>query len=107
MFQSLEVNKRMDEVRQAGESGLFRYIRGRYERRMLSDAAEFGRVLDDLRHRCAEINVGRVGRGPYLHVDGALPTDLSDGWVVVSFLNVRKAQARITLSLVRGEVGEE
>ena len=104
MFQTLELNKKMDQVRQRGENKLFQYIRGRYERQWLAQPDAFDDILADLKTRCNAINAQRMGTGPYLHVDGALPTDHSDGWVTVSYLDVRRAQARITITAVRGQV---
>ncbi len=104
VLHSLELNQRMQHFMDEEEIILFRHIRCQYQNRTLPSMDAWHHVLDDLHRRIDAINQDRKGRGPYLHLDAALPTDLSDGWIKLSYLNIRKAQARLTITELRGEI---
>ncbi len=105
MFRELELNKKMQEatVNRDEEKSLFRHIRRELVNHTVNGASKFRAIVRDLESRCYAINAQRIGRGPYLHVDGAMPTDHTEGWVVISYLDIRKAQARLTLVHNQGE----
>ena len=104
VLHGLELNKRMQLFMDEEEVILFRHIRCQYQNRTLPSMEAWHNVLNDLRQRIDAINESRRGKGPYLHIDAALPTDLSDGWIKLTYLNVRKAQARLTITEIRGEI---
>ena len=105
MFRELELNKKMQDatINRTEEKNLFRHIRREYQNHTVSGAPKFRAILRDLENRCNAINAQRIGRGPYLHVDGAMPTDHTNGWIVVSYLDIRKAQANLLLVHNKGE----
>ena len=105
MFRELELNKRMENtaINRSEEKNLFRHIRREYQNHTVSGAPKFRAILRDLENRCNAINAQRIGRGPYLHIDGAMPTDHTDGWIIIKYLDVPRAQARILLVHNKGE----
>ena len=109
MFRELELNQRMENevINRSEEKSLFRHIRRELAYHTVSGAPKFNAIVRDLVNRCNAINAQRIGRGPYLHVDGAMPTDHTTGWVKITYLDVRKAQACILLAYNKGEAMEE
>ena len=109
MFQELELNKKMKEtvINRTEEKNLFRFIRRELSNHTLSGAPKFKAILRELESRCNEINSQRIGRGPYLHVDGAMPTDHTIGWIKITYLDVRHAQADLRLAFNHGEIDLE
>lgn len=104
MFQQLELNQRMMQAQQEPEKKLFRYIRQNYAMHILSNPDNFPQVVRDISSRIDRINASRIGRGGYLHLDAAMPTDCSVGWLKITYLTVPRAQARITITNVAGEI---
>ena len=106
MFRELELNKKMEEavINRSEEKSLFRHIRRELANHTVSGAPKFRYILRDIENRCNAINAQRIGRGPYLHVDGAMPTDHTTGWIKISYLDIRKAQADLQLVYNQGEV---
>lgn len=107
MFRDLELNKKMQEtvVNRSEEKNLFRFIRRELVNHTLSGAPKFKAILRELENRCNAINSQRIGRGPYLHVDGAMPTDHTIGWIKITYLDVCRAQADLRLAYNYGEIG--
>lgn len=106
MFLDLELNKKMQEavVNRSEEKTLFRFIRRELVNHTLSGAPKFKAILRELESRCNAINAQRIGRGPYLHVDGAMPTDHTIGWVKITYLDIRHALADLRLAYNHGEI---
>lgn len=104
MFRNLELNPRMQQESREAERRLFKYVRQELACHTVGSPEQFHRVVRALTARVDALNAQRIGRGHYMHVDAAMPTDRSDGWVKLTYLDVRKAQARITLTHCRGAV---
>lgn len=107
IFRELELNQRMQNQTKDEEKQLYRYIRKNLNNHVLRSERDFGGVLRELRTRINAINVQRIGRGNYLHIDAALPTDHTIGWIEIRYLDVPRARACITLVNHMGEIGRE
>ena len=105
IFRELEINAKMDVRTKDDELELYRYIRRELSNHVLVSEKDFDNVLRELKARVDAINLQRMGTGNYLHIDGVLPTDHTIGWITITYLDVRRARACITIENHKGEIG--
>ena len=103
-IRDLDINQRMENAKKDEEKELYRYIKRNLVNHLLTSEREFYRVMKELRTRINDINGRRIGRGKYLHIDGALPTDHTIGWITLTYLDVPRARACVTIVNFGGKV---
>lgn len=103
-IREFDINQRMEGVKMDEEKELYRYIKKNLVNHLLTSERQFYKVMKELRTRINDINGRRLGRGHYLHIDGVLPTDHTIGWITITYLDVPRARACVTIVNFEGKV---
>ena len=80
-FYWTHVSPRLEKVWTGEEQRLYEWCHENYSNRVLTDGSQWEQVVLAIGERVAELNRGRIGFGPYLHLDAMAPTDLSMGYI--------------------------
>lgn len=103
-FYWTKVSPRLQKVWTGEEQRLYEWCHEHFSNRVLSDGTQFEQVVMAIGEKVAELNRGRIGYGPYFHLDAMAPTDLSMGYIRISRVEARHKCIHISVGRCYGYV---
>lgn len=103
-FYWTKVSPRLKKVWTGEEQQLYEWCHENYSNRVLTDGNQWEQVVLAIGERVAELNRGRIGFGPYLHLDAMAPTDLSMGYIHISRVDARHKCIHLSVGRCLGYV---
>lgn len=103
-FYWTHVSPRLEKVWTGEEQRLYEWCHENYSNRVLTDGNQWEQVVLAIGERVAELNRGRIGFGPYLHLDAMAPTDLSMGYIHISRVDARHKSIHLSVGRCLGYV---
>lgn len=103
-FYWTRVSPRLRKVWDNEERQLFEWCHEHFSNRVLTDGGQWEQVVMAVGEKVAEINRGRIGYGPYFHLDAMAPTDLSMGYIHISRVSARHKCIHLSVGRCLGYV---
>ncbi|MBQ7987377.1 MAG: hypothetical protein IJ253_02550 [Bacteroidaceae bacterium] len=103
-FCYVKVSERLERTMDSEERRLAEWCRHELGNRVLTDGTLWEQTVLAIGERVAELNRGRIGYGPYFHLDAMAPTDLSMGFIRISRVHARHQCIHISVGHCNGYV---
>ena len=103
-FYWVHVAPRLQKVWTGEERRLYEWMHQEFSNRVLTDGSQWEQVVLAIGERVAELNRGRIGFGPYFHLDAMAPTDLSMGYIHISRVDARHKNIHLGVGRCHGYV---
>ena len=99
-----KVSYRLEKTLDSEERRLADWVRREFSNRVLVDGALWEQAVLAIGEKVAELNRGRIGFGPYFHLDAMAPTDLSMGFIRISRVHARHQCIHVSVGRCHGYV---
>lgn len=99
-----KVSERLEKTMDSEERRLAEWVSEHFSSRVLTDGAQWEDAVLGIGERVADLNRGRIGHGPYFHLDAMAPTDLCHGFIRIHRVNARHQCIHITVRRCLGYV---
>ena len=86
------------------EQLMYEWIHEHFSNRVLADGGQWEQAVLAIGEKVAELNRGRIGFGPYFHLDAMAPTDLSMGYIHISRVDARHRSIHLGVGKCHGYV---
>ena len=103
-FYWAHVAPRLQKVWDNEERRLYEWCHEHFSNRVLADGGQWEQVVQAIGEQVAELNRGRIGFGPYFHLDAMTPTDLSMGYIHISRVDARHKCIHLSVGKCHGYV---
>lgn len=101
----VKVSERLEKTLDSEERRLADWCRRELGNRVLTDGSMWEQTVLAIGERVAELNRGRIGFGPYFHLDAMAPTDLTMGFIRISRVHARHQCIHVSVGRCNGYVG--
>jgi len=99
-----KVSERLERTLDSEERRLAEWVRSEFQNRVLANGALWEETVLAIGERVAELNRGRIGHGPYFHLDAMAPTDITMGHIRISRVHARHQCIHISVGRCNGYV---
>ena len=99
-----KVSERLERTLDSEERRLAEWVRQEFSNRVLTDGALWEQAVLAIGERVAELNRGRIGFGPYFHLDAMAPSDITMGYIRISRVHARHQCIHISVGRCYGYV---
>lgn len=100
----VKVSERLEKTMDSEERRLAEWCRSELGNRVLTDGALWEQTILAIGEKVAILNRGRIGCGPYFHLDAMAPTDISMGFIRISRVHARHQCIHISVGRCYGYV---
>ena len=103
----VKVSERLEKTLDSEERRLAEWCRRELANRVLTDGTLWEQTVTASGEKVAELNRGRIGFGPYFHLDAMAPTDITKGFILISRVHARHQCIHISVGRCYGYVSAQ